>query len=320
MRHGFSLLEVLVAIFVILVGLLGVVALIPVGHSSMLKATQADRSRTLATNSIQEIRIRGWSSPEWWCWPDGTDFDETTFSAGVVVFDPLFCASNPSTNLFPAGVANGLARVSLWSVPPPQGASPPFSSPHIPMSSALADRLFRSSDDLIFSREDDARPVAVPGATVAVASKGEYSWFATVTASVSGSAIPFAADNTVTVATAICYQRNIVDDESVIADVVWPAGVFIGEFDLVFATQENAAVIDDATWIAVMRTDRLGVQWYRITRLEDVDSAVPLHRTVYLEGAEWPIDGTQLPPQPLMPARAIIVPSVLSVKVSHLAW
>lgn len=67
-RLGVSLLEVLISIFVILVGLLGVVALIPIGHHSMLQATKADRAAACGRAALREIRVRRMLDSTRWRW------------------------------------------------------------------------------------------------------------------------------------------------------------------------------------------------------------------------------------------------------------
>lgn len=333
MRHGFSLLELLIAIFVILVGLLGVVALIPVGHRSMLEATQHDRARTLAASSIQEVQTRGWIRPEWWCWPDGADFDETVTTGWAVAIDPLYVGANApdaGTEYLPFGIAAGLPRLTLWAVPPVPGATPPFLSPVQPMSSALAERLFRAPDDLLFSIEEDQRAKAVPGTTQAIAAKGEYSYFFTVSPNVGDMGVSYQDKEMFSVSTVVCYQRNVAkdgpsptatrfqQDREIQANVVWPGGTYNGEVRLVFSSLDDADRVNESEWIALYRADRRAVMWYRIIAIDDVDGTQPMSRYVTLGGPDWFSDPTQPAPQPPMPATAIIVPSAISVSTAHL--
>lgn len=63
-RQGFSLLEVLVSVFVVLVGLLGVATMIPAGRYEMLQARKADMgadlSRAIMNSVITQIS-NGWN-------------------------------------------------------------------------------------------------------------------------------------------------------------------------------------------------------------------------------------------------------------------
>ncbi len=62
-RHGFSLLEVLVSVFVVLIGLLGVATMIPAGRYEMLQARKADMGADLSRavmNSVITQISNGW--------------------------------------------------------------------------------------------------------------------------------------------------------------------------------------------------------------------------------------------------------------------
>ena len=62
-RQGFSLLEVLVSVFVVLVGLLGVATMIPAGRYEMLQARKADMGADLSRavmNSVITQISNGW--------------------------------------------------------------------------------------------------------------------------------------------------------------------------------------------------------------------------------------------------------------------
>ena len=69
-RQGFSLLEVLVSVFVVLIGLLGVATMIPAGRYEMLQARKADMgadlSRAIMNSVITQIS-NGWN-------PNGNEF------------------------------------------------------------------------------------------------------------------------------------------------------------------------------------------------------------------------------------------------------
>jgi type II secretory pathway pseudopilin PulG len=103
-----SLLEVLFSIGILMVGLLGVAAMIPAGRLEMAQAGQADRSSACARAAIREIKIRGILNPNAWIYPNGSRVVQTnmtdpmtgrTYAAvipcGPVFFiDPLFIAEN----------------------------------------------------------------------------------------------------------------------------------------------------------------------------------------------------------------------------------
>lgn len=57
-RRGITLLEVLIATFVLAVGLLSVAALIPAGKQQMIEASKFDRSTVLARAALHELKVR----------------------------------------------------------------------------------------------------------------------------------------------------------------------------------------------------------------------------------------------------------------------
>ncbi len=66
-RHGLSLLEVLVSVFILTFGLLSVVALIPVGTHNMLEANKLDRGAALARAAIRDVKTMGLLDRHRWC-------------------------------------------------------------------------------------------------------------------------------------------------------------------------------------------------------------------------------------------------------------
>ncbi len=62
-RRGVTLLEVLISIFVMAVGLMGVAALIPIGTFAVSETTKADRSAAMGRAAIHEVRVRDMLEP-----------------------------------------------------------------------------------------------------------------------------------------------------------------------------------------------------------------------------------------------------------------
>lgn len=65
-RSGLSLLEILVSVFVLSIGLLGVAAVIPLGHHQILEAAKSDRASACGRAAVHEVKIRGWINPSVW--------------------------------------------------------------------------------------------------------------------------------------------------------------------------------------------------------------------------------------------------------------
>jgi hypothetical protein len=68
-RRGVTLLEVLVAIGVMVVGLLGMLALIPLGRMELVEAEKLDNSATIGRWAFRDVTVRGYLQPENWVNP-----------------------------------------------------------------------------------------------------------------------------------------------------------------------------------------------------------------------------------------------------------
>ncbi len=66
MKRGISLLEVLISIFVLSIGLLGVLSLIPLGKINLDKVEISDRTGTVGRAILRHIKIANWITYEKW--------------------------------------------------------------------------------------------------------------------------------------------------------------------------------------------------------------------------------------------------------------
>ena len=85
-RRGISLLEVLISMFVLLFGLMGVAAVFPVGNHYAAKGEQADRGTALAEAAMADLKTRGMLKPELWYYatqPDGNTLPGPLYSVLV---------------------------------------------------------------------------------------------------------------------------------------------------------------------------------------------------------------------------------------------
>ena len=140
-QRGISLLEVLAAIFVVSIGLLGVLAVIPFGAHQVSKAQHAEYASHMLANAIEEIRIRE-MVPESL---QGGMPDYTKFAWG----EP-----------YPIPDPNGLTHI--WRVLMEEGWK----------------EHMRGQDDLVYSTYDDKRPDFVNQGGK-IQSSGKYTWFFT---------------------------------------------------------------------------------------------------------------------------------------------
>lgn len=201
-RPGISLLEVLIAMFVLIFGLLGVAAMFPIGQSYVFKAAQYDRGAALGQAAFNEIRVRGMLRPQLdhWLRPDSPLNGASPFVPGTppvpnnvpdlrgiaFAIDPLASAMNMETG----GTAN---LTNFPAAPPASAAGPPrltratlARAPGLPapaLSRALAEQLFMSRDDLSIDLPEDRDAPAVQLLSTTGTRRqfaGEYSWLFTV--------------------------------------------------------------------------------------------------------------------------------------------
>lgn len=200
-RDGVSLLEVLISIFVLSVGLLGLAAVIPVGSFAILETNKADRSGACGRAGLHEVKIRRMLEPALWAYSDGRSAAPDVFTAGACAIDPLGVAHGVT---WPVGP---LPRVTLLRSP----------AALIPMTVAEADRIFRWRDDLTFTLPEDMvpppadvsdRPRAVVDASGVPEFAGGYSWLVTVTPAAGQATLPPAERTLYSVSVVVRYGRN----------------------------------------------------------------------------------------------------------------
>ena len=63
LRRGVSLLEVLIAVFILTFGLLSVAMVIPAGRALMVEASKSDRSAACGRAALNDIQVREWHKP-----------------------------------------------------------------------------------------------------------------------------------------------------------------------------------------------------------------------------------------------------------------
>src|SRR5262245_10263391 len=82
-RRGVSILEVLFAIMVTSIGLLGAIALFPVASSQARKAKINDEVANIGRSAVHTFDAMGMRRPDWWYYWD------TTSSKFVQVYNPV---------------------------------------------------------------------------------------------------------------------------------------------------------------------------------------------------------------------------------------
>lgn len=278
--RGITLLEVLVSIFILTFGLLGVAALIPIGKLALVQTNIADRTGACGRAAMREVEVRRMLNPGHWCDATGT----TVAPPGAFALDPMYFAVN---DMLPSlgGVMPRLTFTGLFDTVP---AAPPTQAD----LDLIADRIFRWNDDLIFTQAKDItvaadringeRPVPMG------ASEGNFSWFLTVCPSPSDVAlnVPVALRRDYTVSVVVCHKRDFAEGEHV-STVNFLGGVTYGG--------GTVELISNPGIIEHIQTDRWVLlvggavaRWYRVVGVGNADSPY-----VTLVGPDW--DGGATP-------------------------
>ncbi len=101
-RRGISLLEVLISMFVLLFGLMGVAAVFPVGNHYAGKGEQYDRGAALADQAFADLKARGMLNPWAWLYAEpvtsGAQGGTLASSVHYHVIHPIYAPSPGSFN------------------------------------------------------------------------------------------------------------------------------------------------------------------------------------------------------------------------------
>jgi type II secretory pathway pseudopilin PulG len=235
-HNGISLIEVLAAIFVVSIGLLGVLAVIPFGAFQVSKAQHAEYAANMLVNATEEIFIREMAKPDTWASPP-TTLDDTKF----VWFEPR--------DMDPAGGAVQIDDASA----------------HIVYVSVKDwQEIMRGQDDLDYTMHPDRRPdLSKQGGNIR--SSGKYSWFFTFLP------LPLtSSEKSVPVDVLACYNRVPSDDQQEVNAIFTRSrrgGTFtflnaehlelLTQTKYVFVTwEEEAGSLEGGAWCKIVFLDK----------------------------------------------------------------
>lgn len=295
-RRGVSLLEVLISIFVLSIGLLGVVAMIPVGGAEINKANQADRAAVVGRYALREVKVRRMLEPfqlnpnvssappvMMWQWPSSWPTDVNT--PQYVMIDPLYAATNGDYR-FPSiasGSAVAMPRVNLRTYPV---NSHPF------LNALGAREIFVCHDDLNYEMPSDktSRPLPVPSG-LRTQFVGDYSWAAMVAPAENEAAAGLDARHRsrVTVSIIVFHKRNLLPaDAEHVASATFTGG---GDVRLTVTNVDDFKRVKRHHWILLYGPTGNTVlpityRWYRVVAVGE-DNANALTRDVSLAGPDW---------------------------------
>jgi type II secretory pathway pseudopilin PulG len=316
MRRAISLLEVLISMFIIAIGMLGVAALIGAGTSALNDTAKADRSAACGRAAMREVKVRkmlnpvysvaGWSGvdsqgnvisvpeiptrPYWYASDMATVVPSMD---GAFVFDPLLIVQRHIEGVdpalfatFPASDPDGLPRLTLDIFEP--GFSP---LNNLGLAEKMYEKVFLWTDDKIFDRPDDEdkRPNG-PGVP-----QLRYSWMLT--------AVP-KVGSTYAVSVIVFYRRDMESER--VAAISFQGGGYGGGDVLLqapsgVANPEEYLEVKPGTWIMVYTiTPNAIAYWYRVVSADNVDGDT---RRLTIAGPDWHHG----------PASAVLLNSVIAV-------
>jgi hypothetical protein len=288
-------MEVLIAIFILAIGLLGVAALLPVGGSEALEAVKADRAAAIGAAALRDVHVRKILEPfHWysgsagstkrlvplWYWQDQPQEDpEGTWPAVWLVIDPLGIA-----------VARDAGTLSQWN--------------YFPMGTTRMPRLTIRS--LTTSLTTDPAPMSQQEAWTSFATTdGNYSWMIMLSpAAVGQSSISWRGCSVI-----VFYKRDLNPHDagervvSVKLDkldnqnrrMAWFSPEGGGELVLDSSDSHLSAMLRPNHWLLVLSGQ--WCQWYRIVAAGKPDNPnlAPEDRPWHVTVAGFPWQSTALP-------------------------
>lgn len=277
--RGVSLIEILVAIGIVSVGLLGSLALITAGQHQASQGIISDRTGEVGRNSHREFKIRDMNNPANWVGANGGSIVQGKWEWGgggaapvAVVIDPWAVAQR-NANVF--GLP-GIPRISLRASPTATAA----------MSLQQARHIFEASDDLTFIRPEKGfhlpQQEILNGQRVA---DNDFSWAAMI------ARMPEAGNNMYRLSILVYYRRNIPETGAMperTVDVNMIGGGY-GGGDVVLTRDIESLAVNPGEWMMLVGTINGGsiYRWYRIIAADN--SVTGGKRFVTLSGPDWDI-------------------------------
>lgn len=190
-RAGVTILEVLFAILVATIGLLGAIAVIPVAATQARKGQIADSAAVAGNAAIHEFDARSMRDTRRWLAWDGTNYTQIARPSGNASYciDPRFVTKNTGSGTaltFPYNNGAGAASMPRLNLTADVLPFVPFRA----MNAIQAEYEFTSDDDLVILRptagdlpatQQYRRDNTEAILTGRRQSGGAISWFATVT-------------------------------------------------------------------------------------------------------------------------------------------
>jgi hypothetical protein len=297
-RRGITLLEILVSIFILVVGLLGTAALIPIGNSEATKGQIAHRGAEVGVRAYHEFRVRRMNDPRNWisggqaCTQPtgggsggGNHALKESFRNKAICIDAWAAAVGAQS--FPYNTTGGLPMliVSLRSTP---FASDEAVSSGGGMEAPFAREIFSSRDTLLFERPDDTlKPPQqkMDNTRSRRFSETVYTWLATL--------IPQESDPETYLASFAVFARNHpIRDQVPVRDEMVTTAQWMGGTDFRISAPQGPdrkrmrEMLRVGRWLLLSGQSQQ-YKWYRVTAIEGQLDDEGGMRQVTLEGPDW---------------------------------
>ena len=283
-RRGLSLVEILISIFIVSIGLLGVAALLPIAHHDSKQGTLDDLSALVGKHAWRDFSIRRMNDTKSWDLTDlngnNLDFDPNM----IYVLDPLLITFRNDPN-----------------IPGPHDTGP-FDNNNISFrrislaylnqltfkqaADAALDR-FTSADDLVFTAAEATQDLPTQLYTSDSDARRRqsyrrFSWLTTLVPDPTGADVYRASF-------VIFHQRSLVplsDNEHLLKAQLAGSGMSYGGVDVRLETAKNPISTLDISrndWIALAQQTQPALRWFRVMRTAELDERM---LDVRLEGPD----------------------------------
>ena len=296
-RSGISLMEVLISVFILSIGLLGLAALIPVGRFALVQTAKSDRAGACGRAGLRDVKVRRMLDFNYW--------DMQPQPGQAFAIDPL-------------GRANGLPNMLC-------GLMPRLNLTWTG-NRDLAEFYFKWQDDKVFNVPNDPAlrtraqythdnaPMDENPSNGTPAINGHYSWFCTVVPAASEAQLQAIDKTLFTVSVAVCHRRNYdmnPPNNERPAEVLVPA-TFVGSmpvypgggslmFNGIYPVKENEWIL---LYAPAAGSVPMQCNWYRVVGVGVSDNPAGGNSTyLTVAGPDW--YGST--------AQAVIIDSVIGV-------
>ena len=266
-RRAETLVEILAAITVLSIGLVGVLAAIPFGGFRMSQMSEADNSAAVGRNAVRLMRSHGWCNPNNWILNDlsigvsgGNNFLAVTGDANGYKLDltyPFFIDPRDSNRLNPPILtfypANGKELVLPYVSPLGDngrglGSSVFFQVDDFTSGSEIADTNDSYRPRLEMEEKEQIDSYGIPSKTQIPTYNGRYSWMATVRLKSSREqdlTQTYLSDVVSADYDAVVFRDRIAGDQRAIAAKLATAGYQGGTIELNLTTMVGEGGSDD---------------------------------------------------------------------------